>query len=427
MHEKEKFVIVISYDAFSKDNWDSAKSKPNLAQLIANGAATNQVKSVYPTLTYVIHSSYVTGVYPNKHGVFHNNPFQPFVPEKEQVWHWYRNDLRMPTVYEIARSKGLTTAGILWPVTGKAAIHYNIPEIKAVKNENQALKIIKNGSKLFTLSMEWKYGKVRRGIAQPYLDDFITKCAVDTILNKKPNLLLMHLIDLDDSKHLHGTQGPHIEAVLERMDRRIGELMQAVEDAGIRNETTFLIVGDHGQLDVRYKIYLNRLFFDHDLIYEENGEMKWRAYVQGAGGAAYLHIQHGDEDAKATALSLLEGLAKKAEYGIEAIYSRKELDKFHVDEQFEYMVEAKEGYCFEDDYTQEVVVDLHVLGQKYATHGYSPEKPDYTSNLIISGSSIQAGYDIGEVSVVDIGPTIAHMLQLPIENVDGRTLVEIFK
>ncbi|MEG0386405.1 MAG: alkaline phosphatase family protein, partial [Solibacillus sp.] len=149
--------------------------------------------------------------------------------------------------------------------------------------------------------------------------------------------------------------------------------------------------------------------------------------VQGAGGAAYLHVQQGDDEAKMTALILLEALAKKTDYGIEAIYSRKELDKFQVDQQFEYMIEAKEGYCFDDDYTNEVIVDLHALGQKYATHGYSPEKPDYTSNLIISGSSIKAGYDIGEVSVIDIGPTIAHLLKLPFENVDGRALNEIFK
>ena len=181
---KSNYCIVISYDAFSKDNFESACKQPNLAKLLANGAATDLVKSVYPTLTYVIHSTYVTGAYPNKHGVFHNNPFQPFVPENDQNWHWFREDIKLPTVYEAARKKGLKTAGLLWPVSGKAAIDYNIPEIKAIKNENQALKILKSGSKLFTLSMEMKYGKVRNGISQPELDDFTTLCAVDAIKNK---------------------------------------------------------------------------------------------------------------------------------------------------------------------------------------------------------------------------------------------------
>lgn len=424
---KSNYCIVISYDAFSKDNWENARQKPNLAKLIANGASTDKVKSVYPTLTYVIHSSYVTGAYPNKHGVYHNNPFQPFIPESDQNWHWFRNDIKLPTVYEAARKKGLKTAGLLWPVSGKANIDFNIPEIRAVKNENQALKILKNGSKLFTLSMEIKHGKVRNGIEQPELDDFTTLCAIDTIKKKKPNLLLMHLIDLDDTKHMFGTKGPHIEEVLNRMDKRLGDILQAVQDAGIYDDTTFIVVGDHGQLDVQYKVYLNRLFFDNGLIYEVNGEMKWRAYVQGAGGAAYLYVQPHDEEALKLALQLLEGAAQNEAYGIEAIYDRQILDSMHIDEKFSYMLEAKEGYCFEDAYNKEVIVDLHAAGKVYATHGYSPDIPDYTSNLVISGASVKTGYDIGNVGVIDIGPTIAHILGLDFEAIDGRALVEAFK
>ena len=424
---KSNHCIVISYDAFSRDNWESAIKQPNLAKLLAKGASTNLVKSVYPTLTYVIHSTYVTGAYPNKHGVFHNNPFQPFVPENDQSWHWFREDIKLPTVYEAAKKKGLKTVGLLWPVSGKAAIDYNIPEIKALKNENQALKILKSGSKLFTLSMELKYGKVRNGISQPELDDFTTLCAVDVIKRKKPNLLLMHLIDLDDIKHLLGTKGPHIEEVIVRMDKRLGDIIQATMDAGIYDDTTFLIVGDHSQLDVRYKVYLNRLFYDHGLIYEEHGELKWRAYVQGAGGAAYLHVQPGEEEAKHLALKLLQEAAQNPNFGIEAIYDRTQLDALHVDEKYRYMIEAKEGYSFEDDHLKEVVVDLHAIGKKYATHGYSPDKPNYTSNLVISGNRVNAGLSLGEVSVVDIAPTIAHILGLDFERRDGRALTEAFQ
>lgn len=426
MNLKDQHVIVISYDAFSKDNWELASKQPNLAKLIQNGAYTTNVKSVYPTLTYVIHSSYVTGVYPNKHGVYHNNPFQPFVREEDQDWHWFRSDIQAPTIYELAKKHRLKTAAILWPVTGKADIHYNIPEIKAVRNENQALKVLKNGSKLFSLSMELKYGKYRKGIQQPELDDFITMSAVDTIKTKRPNLFLIHLIDLDDMKHAMGTKGPHIDDVIKRMDRRIGQMMQAVEEAGIKDKTTFIIVGDHSQLDVRYKVYLNRLFWDNGLIYEDNGTLKWRAYVQGAGGSAYLHIQEGDIEAHDLALQLLEQ-AVNEDYGIEALYTRSALDAFHVPSQFNYMLEAKEGYAFEDAYDQEILVDLHAQKIRYATHGYSPVKPGYTSNFLISGPNIKSHFEFDGMEVVDLAPTIAHLFDLPFEKCDGRVLTEVFR
>ncbi|MEO4055393.1 alkaline phosphatase family protein [Solibacillus sp. CAU 1738] len=424
---QKKHIIVISYDAFSEDNWEMASKQPNLSKLIKNGAYTTKVKSVYPTLTYVIHATYVTGVYPNKHGVYHNNPFQPFVAEEDQSWHWFRRDIKVPTVYDEVTKRGMRVAGILWPVSGKASINYNIPEIKAIKNENQAIKILKNGSPIFSIGMELKYGRYRKGIEQPYLDDFSTMCAVDTIKHKKPNLLLLHLIELDEAKHALGTKGQHIDQAIQRMDKRLGDIMDAVEDAGIKENTTFIVVGDHGQLNVRYKVYLNRLLKDHGLIYEENGEMKWRAYVQGAGGAAYLHVKEGDLEAQKIALELLDQAREENCYGIESIFTRNDLDALHVDTKFHYMIEAKEGYAFADAYDEPIIVDLHERGIKYATHGYSPNKPNYTSALVISGEDIKNECELGDVEVIDIAPTIANILGIDFPNCDGRALTEIFK
>lgn len=427
MASTDQHVIVISYDAFSKDNWAAASVQPNMAKLLEKGAYTTEVQSVYPTLTYVIHSSYVTGYYPNKHGVFHNNPFQPFVPENEQDWHWFREDIYGTTIYEVAKQHGLRTASILWPVTGKADIHYNIPEIKAVRNENQALKVLMNGSKWFSLSMELKYGKYRNGIAQPELDDFITMSAVDTILTKRPNLFLLHLIDLDDAKHEMGTTGPHIDNVICRMDRRLGKIIRAVEDAGIANKTTFIIIGDHGQLDVQYKVRLNVLFAQHGLIYEEAGKWQWRAYVQSAGGSAFLHIKLGDKEAEQKALQLLQQAIDDDLYGIEALYTREQLDELHVEKKYRYMLEAKRGYAFDDNHTGEILEDLHAKQIHFATHGYSPLKPNYTSNFVVSGPTIAANKQLGPMEVVDLAPTIAAILNIPFHTCDGQARTAIFK
>lgn len=427
MTSTDQHLIVISYDAFSKDNWAAASVQPNMAKLLEKGAYTTEVKSVYPTLTYVIHSSYVTGFYPNKHGVYHNNPFQPFVHENDQDWHWFRQDIYGETIYEVAKNHGLRTASILWPVTGKADIHYNIPEIKAVRNENQALKVLMNGSKLYSLAMELKYGKYRNGIAQPELDDFITMSAVDTILTKRPNLFLLHLIDLDDAKHAMGTIGPHIDNVICRMDRRLGKIIRAVEDAGIANKTTFIVVGDHSQLDVRYKVHLNVLFAQHRLIYEEAGKWQWRAYVQGAGGSAYLHIKPGDTEAEEKALQLIQQAIEDDLYGIEALYTREQLDELHVAKKYRYMLEAKIGYAFEDTHTGDIIGDLQEKQIHYATHGYSPLKPNYTSNFVVSGPNIAPNKQLSPMEVVDLAPTIAAILNLPFHACDGQAKIEIFK
>lgn len=422
-----KHLIVISYDAFSVDQWERARNLPNLSKLIDNGAYTTNLTSVYPSLTYVAHSTMVTGVYPEKHGVFHNNSFQPFVREKDQSWFWYRSDLKVPTIYDKLKEHHLTSGGILWPVTGKASINYNIPEIRAIGKENQALKILKNGSPFYSIRMEMKYGNIRKGIEQPYLDDFTTRCTLDTIRRKKPNLMLVHLIDLDDTKHENGTHGDAIDHTLIRMDQRLGDIMEAVKEAGIYDETVFLVIGDHGQLDVQYKVKLNQLLMENGLIYEEKGELRWRAYVQGAGGAAYLHIKDGDLEAERRALSVLEAAMKSDSYGIECIYNAIEMKEQHAYPCAPYMLEAKAGYCFVDSLEGDVVTDLSKIGEKYATHGYSPKKSNYSCNLVISGAAMKKQYKINEARMIDIAPTMARILGIEFGPCDGKVLEEVFK
>ncbi len=422
-----KHVIFISYDAFSEDNWEKAKSLPNLSKLIENGAHTNKMKSIYPTLTYVIHTTYVTGVYPSKHGIIHNNPLQAFIKARNQEWYWFRDKVKVDTIYDAVKMNKLKVASILWPVTGKSSIKYNIPEIVAINGENQILKLLKSGSSSYILSMAMKYFKELKGIDQPYLDNFSTLVAMDTIKNKKPNLLLLHLISLDDAKHNTGTDSKEVDQTIKRMDKRLGGIIKAVKDAGIEKDTVFVVSGDHGQIDVNYKIYLNNILKENNLIYEENGQLKWRAYIQSTGGSAYLHIKEGDEEAKSLALKVLRESIESDKYGIEKLYTRDELENLHVHPSIFYMIEAKRGYSFEDSLSDVTIEDLRQENIKYATHGYHPDKENYKCNLVISGDIIKDNYSLGKVEMVDIAPTIANILGVNLSNIDGRVLSEVFK
>lgn len=424
---QKNHVIVISYDAFSIDNWEEAKRLPNLAQLIEAGSSSNQLESIYPTLTYIIHTSYVTGMYPSKHGVYHNNPLQPFVPENEQEWFWYRHNIQTPTIFDAVHNAGLSSASLLWPVTGKAKINYNIPEIRAIKDESQMLKILRNGSPFYSVQMELKFGKLRKGIRQPYLDDFTTACAVDTILHKKPNLFTIHLIELDDIKHEKGTKGEHIQAALERMDGRIGKIVSATKKAGIFDKTTFIVIGDHGQKDVHTKIYLNRLLMEQGLIYEQNGQLHWRAYVQGAGGAAYVYVKDNDTEAKQMIDKLLRRCIQDSSLGVSQILARDSYTALKCSTHAYCMLEAKEGYCFEDDLNKPIIDCLHDRGEKYATHGYLPTLDNYTSNVVISGYKVKQQGTFGQIKVVDLAPTLAELLSITFAPCDGRVWTEVLE
>ncbi len=419
-------LVILSYDAFSQDNWEEAAALPNMASLIRKGTHCTNLRSVYPTLTYAVHTTMVTGVSPGVHGILHNNPLQPFVPEALQDWYWYREAIRVPTLYDAAGAAGLTTAGILWPVSGKASIRYNLPEVKALGKESQALKVFKNGSPLFCLDMFLRYGKILRGHRQPELDDFSTLCAADTIRRKRPDLLLLHLIELDDCKHEFGTTAPRIREAIRRMDRRIGQVLEALDQAGLNQTATLMILGDHGQLDVHKKIRLNNLLAAAGLSGSKEDPRSWRAYCQSTGGSATLHIRPGDGEAEALALEVLRQAAEDPAYGIEGIFGPGEADVLKAGGTARYWIECVKGYGVSETLGPPNVVDLDAQGQVYATHGYSPDKEGYRCNFLIAGPAIRKGSRLAAMNMVDVAPVAAKVLGLEMQGMEGDVPEGIF-
>ena len=418
---KPRHLIVISADGLSEDNWEAINQLPVLSGLVRNGAHTRELTSVFPTLTYVVHTTMVTGMYPDKHGVIHNNQLQPFIPEKEQTWYWYRDSVKAPTIYDLVREQGLSTAGIMWPVSGRSSIQYNLPEIIAIKGENQALKVLRAGNFFYCLGLELRHGKIRRGINQPELDDFVTRCAIDTITRQKPNLLLMHLIDLDDAKHRSGTKSQQVDAALGRLVRRVGEIIAATKTAGTYDDTTFVVIGDHGQFDIHHKVSLNNLLEENGLIYLENGQLQWKAYLQSAGGSAYLYTK--DPESEQRAVQVLTEAMQDGQYGIESVLTRPALDAYHISDAVACAVEAKEGFYFDERLLYHTVENLDELGITYATHGYSPEKPNYKCIFIASGAHAAKDKPLGPMDMVDVAPTLARILGLDFYPCNGKTIV----
>jgi predicted AlkP superfamily pyrophosphatase or phosphodiesterase len=75
---------------------------PNFRRLLAEGSYATRVKGVIPTTTYPSHATLVTGVPPATHGIVNNEFFDPF-KKHEGAWYWYARDIKVPTLWEIAR------------------------------------------------------------------------------------------------------------------------------------------------------------------------------------------------------------------------------------------------------------------------------------------------------------------------------------
>ena len=76
MNHKHK-IIVISFDGLGTDDWKTVSKMPGFARFMKEAAYCDQVKSVYPTLTYPAHCSIATGRLPVNHRVVQNLLLQP--------------------------------------------------------------------------------------------------------------------------------------------------------------------------------------------------------------------------------------------------------------------------------------------------------------------------------------------------------------
>ena len=125
-------VIVISIDGMKPESYTEPDAHglkiPTLRQIVRDGASSDGVQPVMPTVTYPSHTTMVTGVNPGTHGIVTNPAWDPF-GQNYNGYRWYEEDIRVPTLWQLARQHGLHTALIHWPVTVGAQADIIVPEI----------------------------------------------------------------------------------------------------------------------------------------------------------------------------------------------------------------------------------------------------------------------------------------------------------
>lgn len=426
-----KKLVVISLDSLGfRDLKEEANRVPTLTKLMAHGTWVKKVRGIFPTLTYPSHTSIITGQYPAVHGIINNTKLQP--RRQSPDWFWYRKDVQAIPLYDVARVQGMTTAAFLWPVTAGSKIDYNLAEIFPNRIwTNQVLVSLKASSPLFLYEMNKKYGKLRRGIKQPWLDDFVTACAVDTIKNKQPDLTLIHLVDMDSMRHRYGVRSQQAMAALARLDQRVAKIIQAIKATNHAAETSLVVLGDHYQINVDKMIHLNMLFAREGWLTPLAGQStyrnNWQVTAKSCDGETYIYTR-GEVD-RGRLKQLIAGVE-----GVEQIYDNATAIRRGADPRCVFLVEAKPGYYFTDEVNRPSIVEtvdpasLGSADRYRGVHGYGADQPDYYTTAIFAGPDIQEGQIVEHAHLVDEGPTFAKILGLryPMQTA-GQAINEIFK
>lgn len=145
----------------------------------------------------------LTGVGPDKHQILWND----YEPDKGVV--------KLPTVWSVAKAHDATLKTALF--AGKEKFkHLDIP------------------------------GSLDRIEIPAYEAKTVAAAAAAYIQSDKPNLCFVHFADSDGAGHKHGWGSPQqIQAFVDE-DAALGLLEDAVENAGIAQNSVFILTADHG-------------------------------------------------------------------------------------------------------------------------------------------------------------------------------------
>ena len=401
-------LLLISLDGLRPDyvlKADEHGSKiPHLRRILKDGAHASGVRGILPTVTYPSHTTILTGVWPAKHGIYSNTTFDP-LDQNLGGWYWYSEDIKVPTLWEAAAKAGLGVASVSWPVSvGALGVPYLIPEYWRAQRTEDDFKLLR------ALSTPGLMVNLARR-AGPYVIDLEeatagdaarTKYSIEIMRQKRPHFMTIHLAALDHVQHQTGPMGPAAFEELERLDREVGQL----EDAMRANSPDFTIsiVSDHGFARTDHSLDLRAAFRDAGLLKVEKGKVvDWKAIPKPDGGSASIILKNpNDEATRGRVEQLLRTLASYPANGIAQVLGPKEIAAyggwpaaaFWVNMQTNFSVVNGDG---------PIVKEKKVGG----THGFLPSHPELLASFFIAGPGIKPGLDLGEIDMRAIAPTLA--------------------
>lgn len=419
-----KIVIVISLDGFPAYALDDPRLPiPTLRKLARDGVAAKSMRPVNPTVTWPNHTAMVTGVDASEHGVLFNGLLTPPTAEKpSSIEPFAPKDVlvRVPTVYDLAHEAGLVTAQVDWVATYQAKnISWKFPEIP---DPNGAIEreLIADGTVTPEQLRTFEDGN------EAWQDQIWTSAAADILQKHTPNLLLFHLLALDDTNHQYGPMSLASFTAIGFLDNQVKRIVNAVNRNGLSPQTTFIIVSDHGFRTMKHKLHPNVLLREKGLLSDPTNNQRGVARVVAEGGSAMVYLTRTGDKSKS--LAALRDVFSGAE-GVDHVYGEEDFARLGlplraVNEQApDLLLTGAPDYGFGNESEGDYVTQIAEGG----THGYLNDDPQMQAIFIACGAGIPKGLQLDQISNLDVAPTIAALLGLEMRHVKGHTIPEIVK
>ena len=432
---KQKFIL-LSADALVTEDLKLLETMPNYCRYVKGGAKTESMLSVYPSVTYTAHTAMATGCLPGRCGF--NGNYERLTPATfEHPWALDHKFVQVPDIFTAAKSAGLTTAAVFWPVTGNHPdIDYLINEWPGVAPDIPIAEAMKSqGSSKEVIDIVRMYaGEMVRTGVHPGCDYFVADCAAEIIRRYAPDLVMLHPANVDGARHVYGVFSDKAEEAVKETDDMIGLVCRSMEAAGYGDAMNFILASDHGQLPADRILHINALFADIGWItLGEGGEvLDWKVWSVAHGLCACIVLK--DPSDKTFARVVEHKLCEwcfEGVYGIGDVLTAKEArERYGYWGEFSFVIDtsADGGKMFGDKMEHPLVVQNEKIDYRYGrgSHGHLPEKGPQPV-FCAKGPAFKKNYTGAKGRIYDIAPTLAAAMEIPYYDCDGKILVDLLK
>ena len=209
---KAEHVILIGLDGWGAYSVEKADI-PNTKSLMENGSYTLKKRSTLPSSSAINWASMFMGAGPELHGYTEWGSKTPELPSRVLN----KNGI-FPTIFQLLRdARPKAEIGCLYEWNG---IKYLVD----------------------TLSLNYHYHVADYNKTPKELGNM----ASAYIKEKHPTLVAICYDNPDHTGHTEGHDTPGYYEKLKELDTYVGQIVQAVKDAGILDDTIFILTSDHG-------------------------------------------------------------------------------------------------------------------------------------------------------------------------------------
>ncbi len=426
----DRIVVLVCVDGLAHYYIDNPNVEmPTIRQLAAEGSRAEKMKCSMPTVTWPNHTTLVTGAHPGRHGVIGNSYFDrtkgevvPLIPDpifnKDEI-------VKTPTVYDTAKAAGLKTAAIIWPASrGAKTLDWTVPDVfsNALFQGHGTPSLLEEFKQVgipFEKQEEWcKTGKGEDR------DRMYTQMLNHVVRTHRPNVALLHLVEVDHVAHAKGPHAPETYAAVKFADDRVREVWDELKKS-FPGKATLMVVSDHGFFPYQQQIQPNVLLRNEGLLTAEGRKITGgQVRAVGQGGSSFIYIlDQANRDA------IIERLAKqfKTVEGVDLVIEPKDFPKYGLADpkqnphMADLVLSAKSGYTFSDSLSGNLVLTPKTEEVK-GSHGFDPNQEAMHATFVAWGAGIKQGTKVGTVNNTDVAPTMAALLGVEIPNADGQVV-----